>query len=112
MSYESPKVFSDKSCLVTKLCSDGKPCPYASCSYLDTMGKVHFCRRHDKNRNGFHVSRGQVSSVVSIFNKHLRLLKLSKFLGLSPMRCVFSVYFVVGTFGDMHYMGGCVHAET
>ena len=61
MSRESRRVFSDKSCLVTKFCSDGKPCCYSSCSYLDAMGKVHFWRRYDKRRNGFHVLRTRVS---------------------------------------------------
>jgi len=96
MSHESSKVFSDKSCLVTKLCSDGKPCFYASCSFVDALGRVHFCRRHDKRRNGFHVLR-QVSPVVSIFNKHLRSLKLPKFL-FCTLPCVCGMRFGVGAY--------------
>jgi hypothetical protein len=56
--------------MVTKICPwDGGVCSNVSCDSLDSMGSVRVCSRH-RNRNGFHVSRIQVSPVVSIFNKH------------------------------------------
>lgn len=94
MSYESRRDFSDKSCLVTKLCSDGKPCLYPFCSFVDAMGNVHVCRRHDKSRNGFHFSRRQVSP-IPIFNKHLRLFKLCISLFSVYVRSVWGCFAVL-----------------
>jgi hypothetical protein len=75
--------------MVTKICRfDGKICRFASCSYVDSMGNVRACSRL-KNRSGFHALRRQVSPVVSIFNKHLRL-----FVFVCFVSCGFAV--VVG----------------
>jgi hypothetical protein len=56
--------------MVSKICRyDGGVCSNVSCNFLDSMGDVHVCSRH-RNRSGFHLSRIQVSPVVSVFSKH------------------------------------------
>ena len=58
--------------MVSKICPwDGGVCPNVSCNYLDGVGNVCICSRH-RNREGFHLSRTRVLSVVPIFNKHGR----------------------------------------